>query len=152
MLRHYITKNGRTMRCGYTTGSCAAGAAKAAAMMLLTGEIVREVTLDTPKGIRLTLEILNPGFQSRHPAVFLEIVIRKVELQHHIAQIVRQPPVRRILRELFDLRIQVSGYLAEILLALHSAERKCLAADRNINIVFNSHIAALSKKTDIFEK
>ncbi|MDO4865447.1 MAG: cobalt-precorrin-5B (C(1))-methyltransferase CbiD [Clostridia bacterium] len=60
MLRHYITKNGKTMRCGYTTGSCAAGAAKAAARMLLTGQVVEEVALDTPKGIRLTLEILNP--------------------------------------------------------------------------------------------
>ena len=59
MLRHYITKNGRTMRCGYTTGSCAAGAAKAATEMLLTGVPVESVTLDTPKGIRLTLEILD---------------------------------------------------------------------------------------------
>lgn len=61
MLRHYITKGGKTMRCGYTTGSCAAGAAKAAAAMLLTGKIVETTTLDTPKGIRLTLEILDPA-------------------------------------------------------------------------------------------
>lgn len=60
MLRHYITRGGKTMRCGYTTGSCAAGAARAAAMMLLTGRTVESVWLDTPKGIRLTLEILNP--------------------------------------------------------------------------------------------
>ena len=59
MLRHYITKGARTMRCGYTTGSCAAGAAKAATAMLLTGQPVDRVTLDTPKGIRLALEILN---------------------------------------------------------------------------------------------
>ena len=60
MLRHYITKGGKTMRCGYTTGSCAAGAAIAATEMLLTGETVPEMQLDTPKGIRLSLEILNP--------------------------------------------------------------------------------------------
>ena len=59
MLRHYITKGGKTMRCGYTTGSCAAGASKAATRMLLTGDAVETVELDTPKGIRLTLEILN---------------------------------------------------------------------------------------------
>ena len=59
MLRHYITRGGKTMRCGYTTGSCAAGAAKAAAKMLLTGQFVDTVALDTPKGIRLTLEIHN---------------------------------------------------------------------------------------------
>lgn len=59
MLRHYITKGGKTMRCGYTTGSCAAGAARAATEMLLTGAPVEAVELLTPKGIRLTLEILN---------------------------------------------------------------------------------------------
>ena len=59
MLRHYITKGGKTMRCGYTTGSCAAGAARAATEMLLTGARVENVALDTPKGIRLSLEILN---------------------------------------------------------------------------------------------
>ena len=50
--------NGKLLRCGYTTGSCAAGAARAAARMLLTGQRVDSVALDTPKGIRLTLDIL----------------------------------------------------------------------------------------------
>ena len=66
MLRHYITKGGKTMRCGYTTGSCAAGAAKAAAEMLLTGAPVETVALDTPKGIRLALDILNPEIAPDH--------------------------------------------------------------------------------------
>jgi cobalt-precorrin-5B (C1)-methyltransferase len=57
-----ITKNvnGKLLRCGYTTGSCAAGAAKAAALMLLTGRRADSVELDTPKGVRLTLDILEP--------------------------------------------------------------------------------------------
>lgn len=60
MLRHYITKNGKTMRCGYTTGSCAAGAAGAATEMLLTGRAVERLDMGTPKGIRLSLDILAP--------------------------------------------------------------------------------------------
>ena len=59
MLRHYITRGGRALRCGYTTGSCAAAAAGAATEMLLTGRPVDTVGMDTPKGIRLTLEILD---------------------------------------------------------------------------------------------
>lgn len=53
----YIDKDGKRLRLGYTTGSCAAAAAKAAAFMLLTGRRKETVTLDTPKGIRLELEV-----------------------------------------------------------------------------------------------
>lgn len=55
----YVIKNNKKLRLGYTTGSCAAGAAKAAAQMLLSGEEVPEVDLMTPKGILLHLEILD---------------------------------------------------------------------------------------------
>ena len=60
MRENYVTRTGRTLRCGYTTGSCAAGAAKAAAEMLFSRHIVESVTLTTPGGAVLSLGIHDP--------------------------------------------------------------------------------------------
>ena len=57
-MEEYQFSQGKNLRCGYTTGSCATAAAKAAATMLLTGERVDSVRIDTPKGITLNLEPL----------------------------------------------------------------------------------------------
>lgn len=59
----YVIKNNQKMAYGYTTGSCAAAAAKAAAIMLLTKEKVTQVPLMTPKGFLLNLEILEIQMQ-----------------------------------------------------------------------------------------
>ena len=56
-MEQYITKDGKHLRLGYTTGSCAAAAAKAAAWMLLTGNRREQISLMTPKGIGLTLQV-----------------------------------------------------------------------------------------------
>ena len=44
-MEEYVVKGGRRLRLGYTTGSCAAAAAKAAAYMLLTGRRLEHVVL-----------------------------------------------------------------------------------------------------------
>ena len=57
-MEEYVIKDGKRLRLGYTTGSCAAAAAKAAAWMLLTGHEKRTIDLLTPKGVSLTLDVL----------------------------------------------------------------------------------------------
>ena len=56
---YYSIKNNKKMRFGYTTGSCAAAAAQGAVSMLLEGASPKQVQLQTPKGILLSLELLH---------------------------------------------------------------------------------------------
>ena len=56
-LEEYINVGTKRMRCGYTTGTCAAAAARAAAELLLHGELVPAVTVSTPAGIDVVVEV-----------------------------------------------------------------------------------------------
>lgn len=58
----YIKKGGREYRLGYTTGTTAAGAAKAAAQMLAGQIQVKEVFIDTPAGIRVEMKVVAAAF------------------------------------------------------------------------------------------
>ena len=52
---HYIRSGQKLLRCGYTTGTCAALAVQGAAALLLSGQAPRTLELETPKG--LTVEV-----------------------------------------------------------------------------------------------
>lgn len=55
-LEQMISVQGRQLRCGYTTGTCAAGAARCAAEALLSGKFPAVVRINTPAGIPVDLE------------------------------------------------------------------------------------------------
>ena len=50
---HYIRSGTRKLRCGYTTGTCAALAAAGATQLLLKGEAPETLALLTPAGLRV---------------------------------------------------------------------------------------------------
>jgi len=53
----FVVVNNKRLRCGYTTGSCAAAASKMAAIILLGGEKNDSTEIITPKGTLLSLKI-----------------------------------------------------------------------------------------------
>jgi len=58
MFEMYIETGGKRLRCGYTTGSCSAGAAKAATMILFKeAETLSEIEIASPKGINIKMPI-----------------------------------------------------------------------------------------------
>lgn len=56
-LEEYVIKDGKQLRCGYTTGSCASAATAGATRALLGMECEDTVEIDTPKGIKLEIEL-----------------------------------------------------------------------------------------------
>ena len=58
---HYIRSGSKLLRCGYTTGTCAALAAAGATELLLTGAVPASVSLMTPKGLHVELGLEDAG-------------------------------------------------------------------------------------------
>ena len=61
---HYIRSGSRFLRCGYTTGTCAALAAGGAAALLLFGHAPKTASVVTPKGVAVEAELLSCSLQN----------------------------------------------------------------------------------------
>lgn len=60
-MEQYVFKNQKQLRCGITTGTCAAAASAAAAALLLNGLRRQEVQVHTPKGITVSVPVFLTG-------------------------------------------------------------------------------------------
>lgn len=55
-----VWHNGKALRKGYTTGSCATAAAKVAALMVMRQHLIHQVSIVTPSGVTLNLNVESP--------------------------------------------------------------------------------------------
>lgn len=76
-MNEFVFKNQKKLRCGLTTGTCAAACAQAAMLRLLTGQVLSEVTVrlpesrKNPENTRVTLPVYptaDGGFATRKDA------------------------------------------------------------------------------------
>lgn len=55
-MNEFVFKNQKKLRCGLTTGTCAAACAQAAMLRLLTGQVWSEVTVRLPESRKHSLD------------------------------------------------------------------------------------------------
>lgn len=72
LFEHYIIAGGKRLRCGYTTGTCAALAAQGAARLLLTGRSPGAARLVTPKGLTVEAPLLDCRLENGAAACSVE--------------------------------------------------------------------------------
>lgn len=66
-----INKNQKILRCGITSGSCAAAAARAAAEFLLLGKTTEVINIDTPRGVTLSIPVEIAEKDEKHAKCFV---------------------------------------------------------------------------------
>ncbi|HDS7238255.1 TPA: cobalt-precorrin-5B (C(1))-methyltransferase, partial [Klebsiella pneumoniae subsp. pneumoniae] len=60
-----VWHHGKALRKGYTTGSCATAAAKVAALMVMRQHLIHQVSIVTPSGATLCLNVESPHVEGQ---------------------------------------------------------------------------------------
>lgn len=68
----YSYVNGKKLRKGFTTGTCATAATAAAISMILNQDIEEKVTVSTANGVEVTMDIKDPSFGELTASVAVE--------------------------------------------------------------------------------
>jgi len=71
MKKHLRSGPSTPLRTGYTTGACAAAAAKGAALMLVNQTIVSEVSIDLPAGVSATFHLHGQSLSAHEASCFV---------------------------------------------------------------------------------
>lgn len=55
MLEKYVSKGSKKLRCGFTTGTCAAAASARVCKNAFVGKVIENITVITPSGNSVTV-------------------------------------------------------------------------------------------------
>ncbi|MDP2278116.1 MAG: cobalt-precorrin-5B (C(1))-methyltransferase, partial [Nitrospirota bacterium] len=71
-----MASKNKKLRSGYTTGACAAAAAKAAVILAVSGQqsAVRNVEIPFPDGSRVTFKVYSSGFNANDNSAFASVI------------------------------------------------------------------------------
>jgi len=72
MMDEYAYVNGKKLRKGFTTGTCATAATVAALSMILNQEREEKVTVHTASGVEVTMDVHNPSFGPEEATAAIE--------------------------------------------------------------------------------
>jgi len=72
MMDEYAYVNGKKLRKGFTTGTCATAATVAALSMILNQEREEKVTVHTASGVEVTMDVHNPSFGTEEATAAIE--------------------------------------------------------------------------------
>ncbi|MBE6005216.1 MAG: cobalt-precorrin-5B (C(1))-methyltransferase [Lachnospiraceae bacterium] len=70
MMERIVRKNQKELRCGLTTGTCAAACAKAAMLNLLTGQVPESVNISLPGGDIVSLKVSKVSYDKSDTRIF----------------------------------------------------------------------------------
>lgn len=62
-MEEYVYVDGKKLKRGYTTGTCATAATVAALQMILHQEVEEKVTVKTASGVEVTMDVYHPSFE-----------------------------------------------------------------------------------------
>lgn len=63
-MEEYVYVDGKKLKRGFTTGTCATAATVAALNMILQQEIEEKVTVKTASGVQVTMDVHKPSLMS----------------------------------------------------------------------------------------
>lgn len=157
-----VWHNGKQYRKGYTTGSCATAAAKVAALMILRQQVIDQVSIVTPSGVTLYLNVEQPLIEGQQATAAIRkdggddvdathgmLIFAHVTLcDHGEIHITGGEGVGRVTRKGIGLPIGHAAINRTPLHTIEAAVREVIGPARGANItIFAPEGEARAKKT-----